>query len=266
MTNNLRKLELKERIQAAARRVFLAKGFSEAKMGDIASEAGVSPSTIYLYFSGKKDLFASLDIQHMADIRPEFDRKREDICRIALKIFGEEGFERTTMDAIAERAELSKAALYQYCSSKEDLFLQVLQYYISSGFHGPDGTRRDSDDWREHLRTVAKSCLNSARSPERSAFLGTVIRDSNKFPSFGAAYYQYSHCAARKELVRFLTLQQQRGLIRADADVPGITEVFLGSLMSYVVLYRIINGVTRDVDEQDYINNTVDAFVRALEP
>ena len=36
--------------------------------------------------------------------------------------------------------------------------------------------------------------------------------------------------------------------------------------MSYVVLYRIINGVTRDVDEQDYINNTVDAFVRALEP
>lgn len=54
MTNNLRKLELKERIQAAAKRVFLAKGFSEAKISDIASEAGVSPSTIYLYFSGKR--------------------------------------------------------------------------------------------------------------------------------------------------------------------------------------------------------------------
>ena len=55
-------------------------------------------------------------------------------------------------------------------------------------------------------------------------------------------------------------------LVRADADVPGITEVFLGSLMSYVVLYRIINGVTCDVEEQDYINNTVDTFIRALEP
>lgn len=266
MTNNLRKLALKERIQAAARRVFLKKGFSETKISDIAAEAGISPSTIYLYFSGKKDLFSSLDIQHMADIRPEFERKREDICRIALKIFGEEGFERTTMDAIAEKARLSKAALYQYCSSKEDLFLQVLQYYISSGFLGPDETRNDNDDWREYLRTVAKSCLNNARNAERSAFLGTVIRDSNKFPSFGAAYYQYSYCVARKGVVRFLTLQQQKGLIRADADIPGITEVFLGSLMSYVVLYRIINGVTRDVDEQDYINNTVDTFIRALEP
>lgn len=188
MTNNLRKLELKERIQAAAKRVFLAKGFSEAKISDIASEAGVSPSTIYLYFSGKKDLFASLDIQHMADIRPEFERKREDICRIALKIFGEEGFERTTMDSISEKAGLSKAALYQYCSSKEDLFLQVLQYYINSGFLVPDDAKRDSGDWRERLRVVARSCLNNARNSERSAFLGTVIRDSNKFPSFGAAY------------------------------------------------------------------------------
>lgn len=71
---------------------------------------------------------------------------------------------------------------------------------------------------------------------------------------------------ARKWLVRFLTLQQQQGNIRADADVPGITDVFLGSLMSYVVIYRIINGVTCDVDEQDYINNTVDTFVRALDP
>ena len=110
------------------------------------------------------------------------------------------------------------------------------------------------------------SCLNNARNSERSAFLGTVIRDSNKFPSFGAAYYEYSYCVARKWLVRFLTLQQQQGNIRADADVPGITDVFLGSLMSYVVIYRIINGVTCDVDEQDYINNTVDTFVRALEP
>ena len=266
MTNHLRKLELKERIQAAAKRVFLKKGFSETKISDIAAEAGISPSTIYLYFSGKKDLFASLDIQHMADVRPEFERRREEICRIALKIFGDEGFERTTMDSIAEKAGLSKAALYQYCSSKEDLFLQVLQYYIASGFHGPDETRNDSGDWREYLRTVAKSCLNNARNAERSAFLGTVIRDSNKFPSFGAAYYQYSYCVARKGLVQFLTRQQQRGLIRADADVPGITDVFLGSLMSYVVIFRIINGVTCDVEEQDYINNTVDTFVRALEP
>ena len=128
MTNAMRKLELRERIQAAAKTVFLEKGYAETKINDIAKAADISPSTIYLYFSGKKDLFSSLNIQQAADIRPEFERKREEICRTALHIFGQEGFERTTMDAIAVQVGLSKAALYQYCDSKEDLLLQVLRY------------------------------------------------------------------------------------------------------------------------------------------
>lgn len=187
MTNAMRKLELRERIQAAAKTVFLEKGYAETKINDIAKAADISPSTIYLYFSGKKDLFSSLNIQQAADIRPEFERKREEICRTALHIFGQEGFERTTMDAIAVQVGLSKAALYQYCDSKEDLFLQVLRYYVAGGIRVPDGSRSDDDDWRAYLRVVAKGCLSGARKPDRNAFLGTVIRDSNKFPAFGAA-------------------------------------------------------------------------------
>lgn len=56
MTNAMRKLELRERIQAAAKTVFLEKGYAETKINDIAKAADISPSTIYLYFSGKKDL------------------------------------------------------------------------------------------------------------------------------------------------------------------------------------------------------------------
>lgn len=264
MTNAMRKLELRERIQAAAKNVFLEKGYAETKSNDIAKAADISPSTIYLYFSGKKDLFSSLNIQQAADIRPEFERKREEICRTALHIFGQEGFERTTMDAIAVQVGLSKAALYQYCDSKEDLFLQVLRYYVAGGIRVPDGSRSDDDDWRAYLRVVAKGCLSGARKPDRNAFLGTVIRDSNKFPAFGAAYYQYSYQAARKNIVRFLTIQQERGLIRPGANLRDCMDVFMGSLMSYVVMYHIIGGVECDVDEDTYINQTVDIFVRAL--
>lgn len=265
MTNAMRKLELREKIQAAAKAVFLEKGFAETKISDIAQAAGISPSTIYLYFSGKKDLFASLDIRHAADLRPEFDRKREEICRAALTIFGQEGFERTTMDAIAEQVHISKAALYQYCSSKEDLFLQVLQFYISSGIRKKDDARNDDYSLRDYLYAVAASCLTGARKPERNAFLGTVIRDSNKFPSFGAAYYQYSYCAARENLVRYLRIKQERGELRSDADITGAVNVYMGALMSYVLIYHIMGGVECDVPEAEYIDNAVDVFTRALE-
>lgn len=266
MTNAMRKLELREKIQKSARAVFLAKGYAETKICDIAEAAGISPSTIYLYFSGKKDLFTSLNIQQAADIRPEFERKREDICRAALVVFGQEGFERTTMDAIAERVHISKAALYQYCTSKEDLFLQVLEYHISSGIRKPDDHRTDDFSLTAYLRAVATSCLSGARKPERNAFLGTVIRDSNKFPGFGSAYYQHSYCTARENLVRFLRLKQAQGTVRPDADIAGATNVFMGSLMSYVLIYHIMGGVECDVPEADYIDNAVEIFSRALKP
>lgn len=48
------------RIVAAAREEFGAKGFDGAKMEHIARRAGVSKQLVYLYFSGKDDLYSEL--------------------------------------------------------------------------------------------------------------------------------------------------------------------------------------------------------------
>lgn len=52
----------REEIQAAAKNVFLEKGFKGATMEDIAFEAEVSVGTIYLYFKTKEELYASLNL------------------------------------------------------------------------------------------------------------------------------------------------------------------------------------------------------------
>src|SRR6056297_2970000 len=46
----------------AARKVFSIKGFNSATMEEIASEAELSPGTIYLYFKNKEELHTSLSI------------------------------------------------------------------------------------------------------------------------------------------------------------------------------------------------------------
>ncbi|MCF8093026.1 MAG: TetR/AcrR family transcriptional regulator [Desulfotignum sp.] len=46
----------------AARKVFSAKGFNSATMEEIASEAELSPGTLYLYFKNKEELHTSLSI------------------------------------------------------------------------------------------------------------------------------------------------------------------------------------------------------------
>lgn len=60
----------KNDIISAARKVFSNKGFNSATMEEIASEAELSPGTLYLYFKNKEELHTILSIEvlkHLAD-------------------------------------------------------------------------------------------------------------------------------------------------------------------------------------------------------
>ncbi len=51
---------------------------------------------------------------------------KKDILRAAERCFADKGFQSATMAEIAEAAEYSVGALYQYFSSKEDLFISIV--------------------------------------------------------------------------------------------------------------------------------------------
>ncbi|KPY88090.1 TetR/AcrR family transcriptional regulator [Pseudomonas syringae pv. tagetis] len=55
------------------------------------------------------------------------DQKRESIVQAAIAEFGDRGFEVTSMDRIAARAEVSKRTVYNHFPSKEELFAEMLQ-------------------------------------------------------------------------------------------------------------------------------------------
>jgi AcrR family transcriptional regulator len=65
--------------------------------------------------------------------RRERERRQRRLCIVeaAESIFSERGFEGTTMQQIADRAELSKATLYLYFKSKEELYLTVCTQGLS---------------------------------------------------------------------------------------------------------------------------------------
>lgn len=56
----------------------------------------------------------------------EREARREEIVNAAQKVFFEKGIAGTTVDEIAQVAELSKGTLYLYYHSKEDLYLAVV--------------------------------------------------------------------------------------------------------------------------------------------
>src|SRR5262245_23949898 len=58
----------RERILAAAERIFARHGFFAARVSEIAKDAGVADGTIYLYFKSKDDLLISLFENRMRQV------------------------------------------------------------------------------------------------------------------------------------------------------------------------------------------------------
>jgi len=82
--------DVREKILETARCIFLKEGYKGTTINSIARAAGISPSTIYLHFNGKKDLFENLDISEEEALQDAYNANRTSILQTALILFGEQ--------------------------------------------------------------------------------------------------------------------------------------------------------------------------------
>lgn len=68
------KAEMREKILAAAMKLFVRDGWEKTSIRKIANEIEYSPGTIYLYFKDKNELFFDLHAQGFAKFRIEFEK------------------------------------------------------------------------------------------------------------------------------------------------------------------------------------------------
>lgn len=249
----------KEKIQRAAKVVFLKKGYADASMREIAQSSGVSPAAIYRYFPGKKELFDSLAIDEMENARPEYERRQMEICTAAMILFGKHGFDKTSMDDIAAAAGISKPTLYQYFENKESLFTVSLQtapvaFAAKSLLTLPMGT-----DLRNAIWDLGINFGKNFEQPFRRALLKTIINDSERFPEIGKSFFALG---VYQVYDIFTNLIKER--ISCDAITVSKSRkafmVFMGSLQAYIILYRITAGAENPPDWNEYLSMSVNVF------
>ncbi|WP_109513124.1 TetR/AcrR family transcriptional regulator [Pseudomonas ovata] len=82
------------------------------------------------------------------------DQKREAIVLAAIAEFRDRGFEVTSMDRIAARAQVSKRTVYNHFPSKEELFAEILQRLWICAAPRPDAAYSAERGLREQLRDL----------------------------------------------------------------------------------------------------------------
>jgi TetR/AcrR family transcriptional regulator, transcriptional repressor for nem operon len=72
------------------------------------------------------------------------NESKEYIIEVALKLFLQKSFKEVTMKEIVENTGLSKGAFYHYFTSKEQLFIEVLDQFFSIAVHNYESYSKES--------------------------------------------------------------------------------------------------------------------------
>lgn len=99
-------------------------------------------------------------------MRVKTDAKRRDIVATAWEVFRAKGFEGASMSDVAERLGGSKATLYRYYGSKEELFAAALEAALKEQSAEAYQRINREGDLRERLLEFADTYLKFRLTPE----------------------------------------------------------------------------------------------------
>lgn len=251
-----------KRIQEAAMKVFLQKGYKETKMADIAKLAEISPGTIYLYYKNKRELFCSLNIPEVEQLRPKYDEKRLEILKIALNMFGMNGYNATSMETIAAACGFSKAVLYQYFNNKEELFTAIFQEDIIDNFKilSIDDKIKDL---HQVLTKVAYSYYEMLSDLEKLNLMRVIVAESGKFPEIGKILYDNAINKMADNLSKYLDRVKQLGMIECS-NTKLTARNFMGNIVSFIIVDELINPNKSEFSTDEIVKNIVNIFEKGL--
>lgn len=152
-------------------------------------------------------------------MRVRTEGKRETILETAAQVFMELGYERTSMSEIAVRLGGSKATLYSYFPSKDDLFLQVVKHLVGSKVDPAyaDLSSQAGEDLRTVLTGLGERSLAAISSPESIALWRMVVGQAH-LSDIGQRYWEQGPQPALEALARFLAAASDAGRLDvADA-------------------------------------------------
>lgn len=183
----------------------------------------------------------------MAEPRPRFRRRKTarpgEITAAALEVFAEKGFAGAKLDDIAERAGVSKGALYLYFETKDDIFRAVVRDAVAPNFQAVQQAAESFDGPFAELAPMilarAARLMSGSKLP---AVAKMVIGESRNFPDLARVWHDTIVFVALNVMTGLVARAQARGEVR-----PGDPRLYAFSLMGPMVMGALFCEVFGEV-------------------
>ncbi|MEM8983488.1 MAG: TetR/AcrR family transcriptional regulator [Pseudomonadota bacterium] len=188
--------------------------------------------------------------------RPKSEEKREAIRQAGSELFLAVGWANASMDAIAQKAGVSKQTVYSHFRSKEDLFRACIRSKLST-YELDAGDCGDQLD--QALQRFGERFYELMDDADVARMYRVLIAHAEEFPNLVRSFKEAGPDATERELATLLsrTLPPDCGL-----DAEAIACEFLHPIVVDVLMPRLLNLDPEIDDQSAYIEGNVHRFLR----
>jgi TetR/AcrR family transcriptional regulator, mexJK operon transcriptional repressor len=197
--------------------------------------------------------------------RADESPKRRQIVDAATDLFLAQGYSAISMDGVARAAGVSKATLYAYFGSKDELFATIQRERGVNNKLDDTLFPQEVPDLRAALHSLGLRILRFMLQDRTIAIHRMVVAEVPRSPELGRTFYAngpekfFTHCQP------WLAMLQARGLLR-PCSIEVATEHLMALLRSSMFL-RATLGVPpapTEADIERFVAAAVDTWMRAF--
>lgn len=187
----------------------------------------------------------------------ERNRRKEEIIVAAEKLFFTKGIENTTMDNVAEKAELSKGTLYLYFKSKEEIHWEITQRHMMQVMETMKSKMDPSKNAVQNLMTMADIFI-SHFNEEHAVAHSILFFQSTDLSKLNLDYEQIHHAFVNDSPIHLVNEYVKKGieegLIRNDIPAAALSTTLWAQIMGVLQivvlkkdLFKLINVSGKEV-------------------
>lgn len=193
--------------------------------------------------------------------------RRDTIIAVASESFFKKGYAATSMSAIASKLGGSKATLWNYFPSKEELFAAVIDQRTETYREQLTELLKPVGCVETTLANLSRSLLEKVGTPHAIALHRLIVAESHQFPELGRIFYERGPRMTTELLSEYVARAMERGELRND-DPETACRSFITLCIHSVQqrqLLGLIGPLSKDQIEAE-TERTVSVFMRAFGP
>ncbi len=196
-------------------------------------------------------------------MRAKSPKVSQKILKAARSLFLERGYAQTSMESVANKAQVSKATVYSHFKSKEDLFRALVADFCD-GLLEQVPPPQVVDDVEQQLLNFANRIFTKMLESEKADWDRMLISQAKRFPQLTEIYYEIGPVRATERMTEFLRINGEAGNLKVE-DPEFSAEMFFGMLLG-TRLYKMLLFPHLPTPTCDQTPRLVRAFMEVHRP